>query len=341
MEPSMRETDVVYDSIKPCDRENGQKGLRRRVFAMVGAVILLVVSVLLVMALQPPQDFPVGARVEIPFGTSLVESARLLEREHVVRSSLVLQIIVIAQFTEDGVRAGIYQFDRPMSAVEIARAVIYGTHGIPLARVTIPEGLRNAEIDAIVSERLPEVEPGMFERAAEDREGYLFPETYHVSETFTAEQMVALMEKTFADKIATLDTVFDASVRAREDVIIMASILEREADSEESMKLVSGILWKRFDQGMPLQVDASFVYLLGKTSEEVTQDDLKIDSLYNTYRYKGLPPTPINNPGLAAITAALSPTESPYLYYLTGSDDVFYYAKTLKEHIENKKRYLE
>lgn len=341
MEPSMRETDVVCGSTERCDVESEQPKLLRHTFVMVGVATLFVVSVLLAMALRPPRDFPTGARVDIPFGTSLVESVRLLERERVVRSSLLLQIIVIAQFKEEGVRAGIYQFDRPMSAVEIARALVYGTHSAPLARVTIPEGLRNAEIDVIVSDALRNVVPGAFESAAFGKEGLLFPETYHVSETFTAEQMVALMEKTFADKIAPLQAAFDASARSIDDNIIMASILEREADSEETMRLVSSILWKRLDREMPLQVDASFAYLLGKTSAEVTLDDLKIDSPYNTYKYRGLPPTPLNNPGSQAIEAALSPTPSPYLYYLTDSDGIFHYAKTFEEHVKNKKRYLD
>lgn len=340
MEPSVRETDVVYDSTESHGTEGRLPRLCRRAFAMVGAVLLIVVSVLLAMAVRPPRDFPIGARVEIPFGISLVRSTRLLERERVVRSSLLLQVIVIAQFKEEGVRAGIYQFDRPMSAIEIARAVVYGTHGIPLARVTIPEGLRNAEIDAIVSGALANVAPGAFASAALGKEGHLFPETYHVSEIFTAEQMVALMEHTFADTIAPLKVAFDGSARSADGIIIMASILEREADNEESMKLVSDVLWKRLDQGMPLQVDASFAYLLGKTSADVTLDDLKIDSPYNTYKYKGLPPTPLNNPGLTAINAALSPTPSPYFYYLTGSDGTFHYAKTFEEHKANKARYL-
>jgi UPF0755 protein len=207
--------------------------------------------------------------------------------------------------------------------------------------VTIPEGLRNTEIDAIISGRLSTVEPGMFERVTVGHEGYLFPETYHVSELFTAEQFATLMENTFAEKIASLTAAFDASLRSQKDIVIMASILEREADSEESMKMIAGILWKRIDTGMPLQVDASFSYLLDKSSKEVTLDDLKIDSPYNTYAYKGLPPTPMNNPGLRAIAAALSPTPSPYFYYLTGSDGAFHYARTLTEHAENRARYLD
>lgn len=289
----------------------------------------------------PPAAFPAGERIEIPFGTSLAESARILEVKGAVRSSLALQLILIAQFSEDGVKAGIYQFDQPLSVLEIARAITKGTHGIPLVRVTIPEGLRNAEIDEIVSRTLPGIAPGAFDTVAAGREGRLFPETYHVPETFTVEELVALMEETHEEKLAALSAAFDASTRSREDVVVMASILEREADSDESMQIVSDILWKRLNQGMPLQVDASFAYLFGKQSKDVTLDDLKTDSPYNTYKYQGLPPTPINNPGLQAIEAALSPTPSQYLYYLTAPDGTFHYARTFEEHKKNKALYLD
>ena len=91
---------------------------------------------------------------------------------------------------------------------------------------------------------------------------------------------------------------------------------------------------------MPLQVDASFDYLLGKTSSELTEDDLAIDSPYNTYSHRGLPPTPISNPGLSSIDAVLNPAQTPFLYYLTADDGTFYYAKTFEEHKRNKQRYL-
>ncbi len=291
--------------------------------------------------LRAPALFPTGERIEIPFGTTLVGAAEILEERKVVRSALMLQLVLIAQFSEGGVQAGVYQFNESLSTPQIARAVTSGTHGIPLVRVTIPEGLRNAQIDDILVERLPSIEDDAFLALAGPYEGYLFPETYHIPETYTARQFLELMAETFTASIESLREEIEASSRTLEEIVTMASILEREADTEESMKLVSGILWSRLDLGMPLQVDASFSYLLGKTSAEVTLDDLTIDSPYNTYRYTGLPPTPLNNPGLQSIEAALWPTASPYLYYLTAPDGTFYYARTFAEHKENIRRYLE
>jgi len=120
----------------------------------------------------------------------------------------------------------------------------------------------------------------------------------------------------------------------------MASIIEAEARTTESRRIISGILWKRISLGMPLQVDSTFVYINGKNTYELTSDDLKIDSPYNTYVYKGLPPTPIGNPGLDAILAALYPKTSKYLYFLSSKSGDMYYATTFEQHKRNKELYL-
>ena len=121
----------------------------------------------------------------------------------------------------------------------------------------------------------------------------------------------------------------------------MASIIEREATgNQEEMQIVSGILWKRIREGMRLQVDAPFMYTLGKRSDELTLKDLASDSPYNTYRKKGLTPTPIGNPGIQAIYAALNPIESSYYFYLHDSRGTIHYAKDHDGHIRNKNQYL-
>ena len=109
---------------------------------------------------------------------------------------------------------------------------------------------------------------------------------------------------------------------------------------KQDMKTVSGILWKRLQLGMPLQVDATVVYLTGKKTGEVTYNDLKIESPYNTYLHRGLPPGPIANPGLAALLAAIYPTESAYLYYLSKPTGETVFSRTLDEHSEAKAKYL-
>ena len=120
----------------------------------------------------------------------------------------------------------------------------------------------------------------------------------------------------------------------------MASLLEEEARTTRSRQIISGILWKRIERGMRLQVDAVFPYILGKNTFELTLDDLAVDSPYNTYRYAGLPLGPISNPGLDSLRAALHPVQTPYLYYLSDKNGVFHWSRTYEEHLKKKKLYL-
>ena len=148
------------------------------------------------------------------------------------------------------------------------------------------------------------------------------------------------MRSNFLRKIVSIQqSIFDFK-HSEKDIIIMASILEDEATSTEARRIVSGILWKRLALGMPLQVDSTFLYINGKNTYDLTLDDLKIDSPYNTYLYKGLPPGPIGNPGLEAITDAVNPTASKYLYFLSSRDGTVYYAKTFEKHQTNREKYL-
>ena len=148
------------------------------------------------------------------------------------------------------------------------------------------------------------------------------------------------MLQTFNKETAPLLEKINQSKLNSEEILTLASILEREANSPESMRIVSGILQGRMEAGMPLQADASVENILDKPLKELTPDDLKVDSPYNTYLNRGLPPTPIGNPGIEAITAALEPTATDYVYYITDSEGNFHYAKTYNEHLDSVNRYL-
>ena len=149
-----------------------------------------------------------------------------------------------------------------------------------------------------------------------------------------------MMIANFNKKIEPWTGAIEASKHSLRDIVNMASILEREASTPEDMSLVSGVLWNRISKGMPLQVDATFMYLLGRKSSELTTADLKIKSAYNTYVNKGLPGGPIGNPGITAISAAINPTATSFMYYLSDKDGMMHYAKTFDEHVANKNKYL-
>ena len=206
--------------------------------------------------------------------------------------------------------------------------------------VTIPEGLAVKQIGEIL-ENAKLFSQEDFTKIAQKEEGYLFPDTYRFYKDAKPEDIVLRMKENFNKKVTPeILKEVENSKRTLREVIIMASILEEEVSAAEDRKIVAGILWKRLDGGMGLNVDAALTYILGRASHELTVDDLKYDSPYNTYRYRGFPPTPISNPGLDTISAATNPMPSKYFYYLTDKDGKTRYAVTLEEHALNKRKYL-
>lgn len=199
----------------------------------------------------------------------------------------------------------------------------------PQIRITIPEGYAVKDI-AERFKNFRNFNGEKFLELSESKEGYLFPDTYFFTSKETPEEIIEKMENNFKVKAGDV----------QKDILIMASIIEKEARKPEDRRIISGILWKRIKEGMPLQVDAVFDYLLDKASHEITQADLKMDSPYNTYKHKGLPPTPICNPGLDAINAALNPVDSKYWYYLSDRNGTTHYAATFEQHKQNKFKFL-
>jgi len=172
-------------------------------------------------------------------------------------------------------------------------------------------------------------------------DGFLFPDTYFFDKEYALSDIVDKMLGNFDEKITDAMRVkYKARGKNLYEVVIMASLLEEEVQTLEDMKIVSGILWKRMEIGMPLQIDATLAYLTDKKTGEITNEDKLIDSPYNTYLYRGLTPTPISNPGLNAIQAAIEPTESEYLFYLSTPQGETIFSKTNEEHNENRAKYL-
>lgn len=300
-----------------------------------------IVILLLYITSTPPSDFPQATVVTVRSGASLSEIAHDLEEQRIVRSSLLLINLVILLGGENTVTAGDYYFSEPVHAVEVAQRIATGKHGFTPVKVTIPEGSNASDIAAIFSEKLPLVATSTLLAELRLHEGYLFPDTYYFMPTVLASDVVKLMRSTFDQKISELSEDIEAFGKPLEDVIVMASILEEEGNDLQSRKMISGVLWKRLRIGMPLQVDAAFVYVNGKTTYELSKEDLTIDSLYNTYKYAGLPPGPITNPGLESIIAAITPISSRYLYYLSDRKGNTYYAANFEEHKRNRERYLD
>ena len=148
------------------------------------------------------------------------------------------------------------------------------------------------------------------------------------------------MRANFNTKIASSSRDIVASGHTLSDIVIVASLIEKEARTIANKRIVAGILWNRLALGMPLQVDAVFGYIFNRDTYSPSFEDLKVDSPYNTYTHTGLPPGPISNPGFDSIDATLHPTKTDYLYYLTGSDNLMHYATTYAGHQTNQRTYL-
>jgi UPF0755 protein len=308
-------------------------------------VVLLLTLLLLFLGYvnlltQPPDAFHPGTLVEIPEGHTLSAIADQLHDASVIRSPLLFKLAVQHYGKENNILSGAYIFKTPASVIAVAKQMALGDHGMETLKVTLPEGLTTSEMAKILSKVLPSFDAAAFLADAKESEGFLFPDTYFFFSTATSGEVLAALKEDFDKKTAPLYAEAETLGRNWNDILIMASIIEEETATPEDRRIVSGILWKRLSNGMRLQVDATFAYTIGKGSLELTVDDLKSDSPYNTYRINGLPPTPIANPGLDAIEAALHPTASLYVYYLSDKSGVMHYSKTFEEHKLAKAKYL-
>lgn len=303
------------------------------VLAIFGLIILWWLS-------RPPADFPINSPVTVSRGLSAASIADLLEENGVVRSELLLYMIIMWRYDPSALQAGTFVFDRPLNVGEVANRLATTPGAASLVVVTLPEGYTVSEFASLAGTALPEFNTEEFIALSKEEEGYLFPDTYYVPADFTALELHELLRATYMEKTMELQSEMSEHHLGEYGVLTLASLLEREANSEESMKIVSGILSKRLEEGMRLQVDASLEYVLNRPLHTLEPEDLEIDSPYNTYLYDGLPPTPIGNPGLQAIRAVLNPADSEYYYYLTDENGDFHYAKTFDEHKQNIAKYL-
>jgi UPF0755 protein len=308
----------------------------------LGIAIFLIVCGLLFVTLRSvaPSNFPTGKIVSIPKDSTLSSVAALLQKERIIRSQFFYKGFVVLLGGEKDIKVGDYLFSEPQSALRIASRTINGDIGVARTKITIPEGSSSKDIARIIQKDIPKFDTAGFLTQAKEHEGYLFPDTYFFYETVSPAEVIQELKLNFDAKMASIEKELATSTIPVKDLIIMASIVEREGISNEDRKIIAGILWKRLEVGMALQVDAAFYYLIGKPSSQLTADDLKMDSPYNTYKYPGLPPGPISNPGLEAILDTLQSVKTPYWYYLTGKDGKMYYAKDIDGHVANIQNHL-
>lgn len=297
-------------------------------------------------------------------GQGAREIAAALEKEGLISNDFYFNFYAWRSRSTNLLKAGEYELSPSMAIPEIAQILKEGRVKVDLGiKVTVPEGFKTSEIESVLivaglpvrkselTEAVGVSAPLAYEifgfdflldlpsRATID--GFLFPDTYFFARDSDLHGVVKKMLQNFGEKVQeSLRVKMKARGKNLYEVVILASLLEKEVRDFQDMKLASGVFWKRMEIGMPLQVDATLAYLTGKKTGEITNDDKLIDSPYNTYKYRGLPPSPIANPGLNAIRAATEPEASDYLYYLSTPQGETIFSKTLDEHNTNRAKYL-
>lgn len=323
--------------------------------AILGAIFFAGIALIIVIGSIPPGDFPTGAIVTVKQGSTLSEVADQLAQAGVIKSAVIYKGYIRLLHDGRGVQAGDYLFDAPQSALRVAYRTAYGIGGLPKIKVLIPEGSDSTDIAGILGKDIPGFASTTFLMLAKADEGYLFPDTYFFYGNTTPQQAIDQMKADFDLRIANASSSINAFIASssansnakysQADIIKMASIVEKEATSSVDRRIIAGILWKRLADDYPLQVDPPFFYFLNKDSSQLTSADLAVDSPYNLYKNKGLPPTPIDNPGLNAIldtvTDTVTPTDSSYWYYLSDKNGGIHYSATYDGQLANKAKYVE
>ncbi|OFW32434.1 MAG: hypothetical protein A2074_03565 [Candidatus Aquicultor primus] len=297
--------------------------------------------------------------VEIQEGMTATAIADLLEDKKVVKNALVFRLLVRQRGVDSEFKPGKYEFKTGMDNEVVIGQLVKGP-SIRYIKLTIPEGwtatqiaervgartrLIKEEYLSAVNERLILVEYEFLRTSGAPTtslEGYLYPDTFSIQEDITAQELINMQLGRFEEKTAHLNwDNAPAFGRTQYEILVIASMIERETRVDDERALVASVIYNRIAQGMPLQIDATIQYALPVWKDRLTLEDLKVDSPYNTYQNKGLPPGPICNPSAASIEAALNPTGDPYLYYVLAPDNSgrHVFTKTYDEFLNAKNQY--
>lgn len=313
------------------------------------------------VAISRPSQTDKEITLEIGSGNSVFEIANMLGDKGAINSPFLFVLHVFLNRSELSIQAGTYTIKAGTPLIQLVKQLNHGTNDIT---VTFIEGWRVEEFARLATKTLPKIDYPSFVNAASGLEGYLFPDTYFINKGTNEEELVKLLKDTFDGKTASVLT--EDSIRnsgfSKEQLVTLASIVEREVSGEVDRPIVAGILIKRLRGGMKLDADATIQYAvalkrlckgdgyciptleqfleLNWWPSDLTSEELEIDSPYNTREKAGLPPTPISSVSISSLRAVVEPQITPYYFYLTDTSSVTHYAKTLVEHNANISKYL-
>lgn len=290
--------------------------------------------------------------VNIEKGASLRRIAVQLEKMGLIRNASMLILYVTLRYPGHHLQAGEYALQATMSIAQIVDIMRSG--GIVQHALTIPEGFTVRDIAALIEDNgfgkrrhvlslaHDEAFIASLGLSVSSLEGYLFPDTYHIPRDISERDLLTLMVRTLESRYTEAIAAKGRKLNmTRHDILTLASLIEAEAQVDEERPLIAAVYYNRLHRGMRLQCDPTVIYALGERFDgNLRKADLAIDSPYNTYRYAGLPPGPIANPGQRAITAAVSPAPVDYLYFVaTGKNGAHQFSHTLREHNNAVRKY--
>lgn len=311
--------------------------MRKRIIITAAPIVFFLTAGLFLFrhSLQPPVHLKRAPKnIEIARGTGFEDIAVLLKNENFIRSELIFKIYALMSGRARRLNPGRYTVDRPLSVPEIIEMIADGPSDV---LVTIVPGMTVKEIDDKLS-ALGVIKDGEFDS---EPEGFFPPDTYYFSPAMSREDAVKKFSENFEKKALPFFKNRDNFLK----ILTVASLLEKEIPVYEEQRIAAGILEKRLAAGMPLQIDATIVYVKCRgrflNCPPLTKTDYEIDSPYNTYLYAGLPPAPISNPSIQSIRAAINPVKSEYWYYLSDpKTKKTIFSKILDEHNENRAKFL-
>ncbi|HLC89844.1 MAG TPA: endolytic transglycosylase MltG [Patescibacteria group bacterium] len=295
-------------------------------------------------------------KIEPGWGSAKISQE--LKKSGLIRSDLIFQFYALISGANARLQDGNYFLSQNLTTPQIIQILSRGEGATKEITLTFIEGWSNKDYaDYLAKKGLSERSDffNVIQEKADfwdqydflrekpknlDLEGYLFPDTYRVYRNASLKEIIEKILNNFGKKLTSdLRSEISRQGKTIHEILTLASILEKEVSSDEDRKKVADIFYKRLDAGIALQADSTVNYATGKSTPRASAEDLKIDSPYNTYKYKGLPLGPINNPGMSAILAAIYPAPNPYWYFLTTPDGTVIYSKTFDEHVKAKGKY--
>lgn len=339
--------------------------VRSRAVFIIG-ILLLVFAIggWFAFAQRPVSRDTTTILIEIASGQPVRSIAQKLKDARIIRNTQVFSFYVVLHGVSGRLQAGTYTLSPSMNVPTIVQGIAFGKAVSNETIIQIPEGWNSEQMGAYFEQKrlfsatdwnvavattdihtlLPNASFSILsgKPATVNLEGYVFPDTYRVFKRSTPANIINRMIANTQKKITgELIAGFTKQGLTIHQALTMASIVEKEARAPLDKKKIAGILYNRLALGMPLQSDVTVLYALRSAGTTVSSQDLQVDSPYNTYKNVGLPPGPINSPGLDALNAVANPEASNDYYFLAAPDGTVYYAKTLEEHNALKAKYLQ